>query len=85
MSVVRLWVLATRRKTSGHQSSQRFKVMKQSCVGMPKDDAQLCAAHAIVTARALHQAGDNSNERKKWTEARQCVRRRDRAARALLG
>ena len=40
----------------GHQSSQRFKAMKRSCVGMPKDDGQLCVARAIVTARGLHLA-----------------------------
>ena len=69
----------------GHQSSQRFKQMKQSWVAMPQDDAQLCTARAIVMARGVHQAGDNRNERQKWTSRRQCVRRRDRAARALLG
>ena len=52
---------------------------------MPKDYAQLCAARAIVTARGLHLAGSNPNERQKWTSPRQCVRRHDRAARALLG
>ena len=59
--------------------------MKQSCVAMPQDDAQLCAVRAIVTARGLHQAGDNPNERRQLTDPKRCVRRRDRAARALLG
>ena len=76
---------AKKKYLPGHQSSQRFKAMKQSCIQMPKDDAQLCAARAIVTARGLYQAGSNHNELRKWTEPRKCVRRRDRAARALLG
>ena len=59
--------------------------MKRSCVAMPKDDAQLCVARAIVTARGLHLAGSNHNERQKWSDPKRCVRRRDRAARALLG
>ena len=37
----------------GHQSLQRFKAMKRSCVAMPKDDAQLCAARAMVTAHGV--------------------------------
>ena len=69
----------------GHQSSQRFKEFKRSCIRMPEEDAQLCAARAIVTACGLHLAEDNPNERQKWADPRKCVRRRDRAARALLG
>ena len=69
----------------GYQSSQRFKQMKRTCVAMPQVDAQLCAARAIVTARGLHQAGNNPNERQKWTDPKRCVQRRDRAACALLG
>ena len=69
----------------GHQSSQRLKEINQSCVRMPQDDAQLCAMRAIMKAHGLHQAGSNRNERLKWTSPRQCVRRCDRAARALLG
>ena len=50
-----------------------------------QDDVLLCAARAIVTACGIHQAGKNRNERQKWIYPRKCVRRRDRAARALLG
>ena len=52
----------------GDQSSQHFKQMKQSCVGMPKDDTQLCTACAIVTTCGIYQAGDNRNERRQWTD-----------------
>ena len=59
--------------------------MKQSCISIPQDGAQLCGERAIVTARGIHQASDNRNKCRQWTEPRQCVRRRDQAARALLG
>ena len=52
----------------GHQSSQRFKEMRRSCISMPQDDAQLCAVCAIVTARVIHKAGSNQVEQHKWTD-----------------
>ena len=69
----------------GHQSSQRLKEIKPRSVHMPEDDAQLCAMRAIMTALGIHHAGNNRNERRKWTDPKQCVHRRDQAARALLG
>ena len=52
---------------------------------MPQDDTQLCAIRAILTACGIHQAGDNHNERVKWTDPKRSVRSRNQAARALLG
>ena len=69
----------------GHQSSQRLKAMKRSCIRMQEDDEQLCTVRAIMTARSIHQAGDNRNEHVKWTDPKICVRRRDQAAQALFG
>ena len=69
----------------GHQSSQGLKEFKRSCIDMPEDDTQLCAMRPIVTARGLRLAGNNNNERRKWTDPKRCGRRHDQNARALLG
>ena len=51
---------------------------------MPRDDAGLCAVRAIVTARGLHLAGSNHNERRKWTQPNRAQRHSNDAAMALL-
>ena len=68
----------------GYESSAHFRLNKKCIVNMPKDDAGLCCVRAIVTARGLHLAGNNHNERHKWTAPRKCLHRRDAAAQELL-
>ena len=72
----------SKNKRPGYEFSANFRLNKKSIVNMPRDDAGLCCAHAIVTARGLHLAGSNNKERDKWT--RKCQRRRNKAAMAFL-
>ena len=67
----------------GHQSNVRLKQVKKTVVEMPPDEQGWCAARAIVTARGIHQAGSDRNERRKWTESNRCYHRRRQAAEEL--
>ena len=50
------------------------------------DSFQLSFVHVCrAPVGQQERAGDNRNERRQWTKPRQCVCRRDQAARALLG
>ena len=46
----------------GHQSFQRLKEFKRSCIPMQEDEVQFCAVCTIVTARGIHHAGSNGND-----------------------
>ena len=72
-----------RKYVPGHQSNVRLKQMKRTVVEMPRDEQGWCAARAIVTARGLHEAGSDYNERRKWTQPNRCYHRRRRAAEEL--
>ena len=66
-----------------HQSSTLLKQFKRCVVTIPRHDADLCAPRAIIVAHGLHLTGNDDNRRKKWIRFN--IRRRDQAARALLG
>ena len=72
-----------RQHVPGHQSNVRLKQMKKSVIEMPRDDAGWCAARAIVTARGLSLAGQDTHARKQWIDPRRCIHRRQQAAEAL--
>ena len=71
-------------KRPGHNSSVQFLLNKETIIKIPRDDSGLCCVRAIVTARGLHLAGSNYNERQKRTQPRKCQRRLNEAAVALL-
>ena len=66
----------------GHQASTPLKQFKRYVITIPQDDAQLCAPLASVVARGLHLASNEDHQGRKWIRY---TRRRDQAARTLLG
>lgn len=50
---------------------------------MPRDETGWCGARAIVQARKLHLAGQDANERKKWTDPQRCSHHREKATEDL--
>jgi len=67
----------------GHQSNVRLKQMKKSVIEIPRDDAGWCAARAIVTARGLSLAGQDTHACRQWIDPGRCVHRRQQVAEDL--
>ena len=72
-----------RKYVPGHQSNVRLKQLKRSLVPMPRDEQGWCAAGAIVTAKALHLAGNDRHEWDGWIDRRRSYPRRQFAAKTL--
>ena len=72
-----------KRLLPGHHAKQRLRNMR-CVIKIPQDDSNLCCARAIVTALNILQAGNDRNERRKWTEQGRGKHRVDKAARLLL-
>ena len=57
-----------RQHVPGHQSNVCLKQVKKFVIEMPRDDADVCGARAIVTARRLSLAGQDAHARKQWID-----------------